>query len=104
VLENFVASELIKQLSFTDLRATLFHFRTSDGKEVDFVLEQPNGHLAGIEVKAADRVQASDFKGLLELQQQTGDDFRCGVVLYQGTETVAFGEKLWAVPLSSLWH
>jgi len=104
VLENFVASELIKQLSFTDLRATLFHFRTSDGKEVDFLLEQPNGHLAGIEVKAADRVQSSDFKGLLELQQQTGDDFRCGVVLYQGTETVAFGEKLWAVPLSSLWH
>lgn len=104
VLENFVASELIKQLAFTNLRATLFHFRTSDGKEVDFVLEQPNGHLTSIEVKAADHVQASDFKGLRELQQQVGDDFRCGVVLYQGSETIRFGEALWAVPLPSLWH
>lgn len=104
VLENFVASELIKQLSFSNTRANLFHFRTSDGKEVDFVLEQPNGQLAGVEVKAAGQVQSIDFKGLQELQQQVGDDFLCGVVLYQGTETVPFGEKLWAVPLPALWH
>lgn len=104
VLENFVASELIKQLSFSNTRANLFHFRTSDGKEVDFVLEQPNGQLAGIEVKAAGQVQSSDFKGLQELQQQVGADFLCGVVLYQGTETVPFGEKLWAIPLAALWH
>lgn len=104
VLENFVASEIIKQLSFSNTRANLFHFRTSDGKEVDFVLEQPNGQLAGIEVKATGQVQSSDFKGLQELQQQVGDDFLCGVVLYQGTETVPFGEKRWAVPLASLWH
>ncbi|MEB4592522.1 ATP-binding protein [Candidatus Thiothrix sp. Deng01] len=104
VLENFVASELIKQLSFSDTRASLFHFRTSDGKEVDFVLERPNGQLAGVEVKAAGQVQGSDFKGLRELQQQVGDDFRCGVVLYQGSEIVPFGERLWAMPLAVLWH
>lgn len=104
VLENFVASELIKQLSFSNTRANLFHFRTSDGKEVDFVLEQPNGQLAGVEVKAAGQVQSSDIKGLQELQQQVGADFLCGVVLYQGTETVPFAEKLWAVPLPALWH
>lgn len=104
VLENFVASELIKQLSFGDLRANLFHFRTSDGKEVDFVLERPNGQLAGIEVKAAGQVQASDFKGLHELQQQVGADFLAGVILYQGTELIPFAEKLWAVPLPMLWQ
>lgn len=104
VLENFVASELIKQLSYGDTRANLFHFRTSDGKEVDFVLERPNGQLTGVEVKAAGQVQSSDFKGLQELQQHVGEDFRCGVVLYQGMETVPFGEKLWAVPLAGLWQ
>ena len=51
IIENFVATELLKQLSFSGLRAELYHFRTSDGKEVDFVLEQPNGLLAGIEIR-----------------------------------------------------
>jgi predicted AAA+ superfamily ATPase len=34
LLENFVASELTKLLSFSEIKASLFHFRTSDGKEV----------------------------------------------------------------------
>ncbi len=38
------------------------------------------------------------------LQLCQGEDFRCGVVLYQGMETVPFGEKLWAVPLAGLWQ
>lgn len=103
VLENFVASELLKQLAYLDCRAELLHFRTSDDKEVDFVLEKPDGSLAGIEIKARDNVNPDDFKGLRELQAQTGEDFRCGVVLYRGKNTIPFGENLWAVPLNALW-
>ncbi len=103
IIENFVATELLKQLSFSDLRADLFHFRTSDGKEVDFVIEQPNGSLAGIEVKGRDAVSKRDFDGLRVLQQQTGQDFKCGVILYRGSQLVPFGEKLWAVPVAALW-
>lgn len=103
IIENFVATELLKQLSFSDLRADLFHFRTSDGKEVDFVIEQPNGSLAGIEVKGRDAVSKRDFDGLRVLQEQTGQDFKCGVILYRGSQLVPFGEKLWAVPVAALW-
>jgi len=53
ILENFTAAELSKQLAGSGLRASLFHFRSNDNKEVDFVLERPNGQLAGIKVKAA---------------------------------------------------
>ena len=104
VVENFVATELLKLLSFSELRANLLHFRTSDGKEVDFILERPDGTLAGIEVKTSTRVDSNDFKGLKELQQATGNDLQCGVVLYTGKDVVPFGEKLFAVPLSALWH
>ena len=45
VLENFVATELLKLMTFQDEKMDLFHFRTSDTKEVDFVLEKPNGQL-----------------------------------------------------------
>jgi predicted AAA+ superfamily ATPase len=103
VLENFVATELIKLMTFNETKLDLFHFRTSDNKEVDFVLERPNGQLAGIEVKQSDSVGKSDFKGLIELQDMTKDDFACGIVLYRGRDVVPFGENLWAVPMSNLW-
>ena len=103
VVENFVATELLKLTTFIYDKIDLYHFRTSDNKEVDFVLEKPNGQLAAIEVKKSDSVAKSDFKGLEELQTITGQDFVCGIVLYHGRDVVPFGKNLWAVPVSNLW-
>ncbi|MCY4261937.1 MAG: DUF4143 domain-containing protein, partial [Candidatus Dadabacteria bacterium] len=103
-VENFVATELCKLLSFSDVRADLFHFQTSDGKEVDFVLERPDGSVAGIEVKASERVGPADFKGMKVLQGITRDDFVCGIVLYGGRDVVPFADRLLAVPFSALWQ
>ena len=104
VLENFVATELQKMLSFSPMRANLFHFRTADGKEVDFVLERPDGSIAGIEVKASKRVVFDDFKGMKELCDLAKDDFVCGIVLYSGENVVPFGDRFSAVPFSALWQ
>lgn len=90
-------------MTFRDDKMDLFHFRTGDNKEVDFVLEKPNGQLTAVEVKRSDNVSKSDFKGLEELQRITGDDFVCGVVLYRGKDIVPFGQNLWVVPISNLW-
>ena len=57
------------------------HFRTSDNKKVDFVIEKPNGQLVAIEVKKRDRVENSDFKGVEQLKELTGKDFVTGIVL-----------------------
>lgn len=103
VVENFVATELLKLLSFSDIRANLMHFRTCDNKEVDFVLEKSDGTLVGIEVKTSDRVNSSDFNGLRVLQEVAKEDFICGIVLYAGKEVVKFGDKIFAVPLANLW-
>ncbi len=103
VLENFVATELLKLLTIRNARLSLFHFRTSDNKEVDFILEKPDGQLVAVEVKKRDSVDKSDFKGLKALQELTGHDFICGIVLYRGRDVVPFGKNLWAVPISNLW-
>jgi predicted AAA+ superfamily ATPase len=103
VLENFVATELLKLITFRNDKIDLFHFRTSDNKKVDFVLEKPNGQLASVEVKKSDNVSKIDFKGLEELQRITGDDFVCGIVLYRGKDVVPFGQNLWAIPISNLY-
>jgi|AntAceMinimDraft_11_1070367.scaffolds.fasta_scaffold19666_2 hypothetical protein len=103
IFENFVATELLKQLVSLDGVAQLHHFRTSDGKEVDFVLERPDGKIAAIEVKGRDSVTTADFKGLKELCEQTEKDFICGIVLYCGNKTIPFDNNMWAVPVDELW-
>ena len=103
LLENFVATELIKQLSNSDSKAELYHFRTSDGKEVDFILEKPDGSVFAIEVKKSESVTINDFKGIRVFEELTGKDFTGGVVLYSGKDVVSFGKNLWAVPFFALW-
>jgi predicted AAA+ superfamily ATPase len=103
LIENFVATELLKQLSNSDIKAELYHFRTSDGKEVDFILEKPDGSVFAIEVKRAETVTIHDFKGIKEFQELTGKDFIGGIVLYSGKDVVPFGKNLWAVPFFALW-
>jgi predicted AAA+ superfamily ATPase len=103
LVENFVATELLKQLSNSDIKAELYHFRTSDGKEVDFILEKPDGTVLAIEVKRAEAVTLDDFKGIKIFQELTGKDFIGGIVLYSGKEVAPFGKNLWAVPFNVLW-
>ena len=101
LFENFIAAEIMKNaVSLTGLE--LSHFRTSDQKEVDFVLEK-GGKVIGIEAKLNSAPTVHDFAGLRLLKEATGNRFRLGVVMYPGTEMVPFGEDLWAVPICYLW-
>jgi uncharacterized protein len=104
LLEAFVLMELQRQLTWSKDRAELFHYRTKDKTEVDAVLENRRGHVVGIEVKARSTVRPEDFRGLRHLQERLGDDFRVGLVLYTGTQTLPFGPRLRAMPLSALWE
>lgn len=104
VLENFVAVELSKQLTFSGARARLFHYRTSAGQEVDFLLEGPQGKIVAMEVKATSKASARDFRHIETLQSDLGDKFHIGFVIYQGKDIVPFGDKMFAIPMSSLWR
>jgi len=104
ILENYIATELTKLLTFSETKAKLLHFRTSDGKEVDFVLERPDGSVFAIEIKKAEAINMKDFKGIVELAALTEKEFIGGVILYSGKEVVPFGKNLWAVPFHILWQ
>lgn len=104
VLENFVATELLKQMSFYDKRLGLYHYRTGDGKEVDFVIEGLDGRVVGIEVKARAQISRQDLAGLMSLEASCGGDFVSGVILYGGSDLVQLADKIWAIPHSRLWQ
>ena len=104
LLEGFVLMELARQLTWSGQRAELSHYRTKDKVEVDAVLENRRGSVVGIEIKASSTVTAGDFRGLRHLAERIGSDFIAGIVLYTGNQTLPFGPRLRAVPVSALWQ
>jgi len=103
LLETWVVQELRRQAGWSQERIQFHHFRDKEGAEVDAVLERAGRRIAGVEVKLSGTVVAKDFRGLKKLRDAAGERFTTGVVLYDGEDTVPFGEGLWAVPLSRLW-
>lgn len=102
--ETFVAMELHRQISWLDDRPQLFHFRDRDQREVDIVIEHRDGSVSAVEVKSAATVHERDFRGLNHLKDKLGSKFKAGALIYTGANTVSFGDRLAAVPLSGLWE
>jgi uncharacterized protein len=101
--ETFVITELLRQAQWQLDVPSTFHFRDRDGREVDLVLEQREGSVAGVEIKTAASVTNADFRGLRHLRDKLGERFKAGVVLYTGELSLPFGDRLGAVPISGLW-
>lgn len=101
VFENFVATELLKSAKLNNLE--LSHYRTQSGKEADFVLENAQGDVVGVEVKSAKDIDKKAYSGLLELKELCGDKFKKGIILYAGSDIVPLAEKIWAVPVCYFW-
>jgi predicted AAA+ superfamily ATPase len=103
LLETFAIQEIRRLLAASQVSADLYHFRSAAGQEVDLVLEAPGQNIAGIEIKAAAKLEPRDFDGLRTLAADAGDKFIRGAVLYLGEQRLQFADKLWAEPMSSLW-
>ncbi len=103
ILESFVYGELLKINTAADRSYEILYYRDHDQYEVDLVVEDASGRIVGVEVKAAATVKVSDLRGLKRLSSLAGNQFTLGVILYDGTETMPLGDRLWAVPISTLW-
>jgi len=104
LIEAFVINEFVKQQTWSNADYTLFHYRDSDMKEVDLVLEFIDGKVIAIEIKAASSVSNNDFSGLKTLRNLLDNRFHCGLLLYTGTEVQPFGDRLFVAPISSIWQ
>jgi predicted AAA+ superfamily ATPase len=104
LLENFVVMELKKQITWHDMMPNIYHFRTQSGQEVDVVLEGQNKKIVGIEVKSSTKVDGGDLSGLKRLKEMAGDKFAKGIILYAGEHPIALDDKIYALPINSLWE
>ncbi len=103
LLECFVHGELRKAAALLEDGVRISHYRDKDQVEVDFVLEQGQRKIMGVEVKASATAKPEDFRGLQRLRDTTGVAFKTGLVLYGGDQIIPFGDRLFAAPVSCLW-
>ncbi len=105
LVEGFVFTQLAAQLDAQDEPHSLTHYRDREQREIDYVVETPDGMTVGIEVKAGSVVGAGSFKHLVWFRERMLKDKTpfVGLVLYTGDQVLRFGEHLWAVPMHALW-
>ena len=101
ILETFVYDELIKANTYSNARAGLFYYRTSDKKEIDFILEFSNKVVA-IEVKSSKTVSKNDFKHIYHLAKEIPNEFDKGIVFYNGEQVLKLYDNMYAIPLGFL--
>ncbi|MDE0423004.1 MAG: ATP-binding protein [Gammaproteobacteria bacterium] len=103
LLECFVHAELAKAASLCEEPTEISHYRDKDRVEVDLVLTRSPGEVVGIEIKANATARPEDFRGLRRLQEATGADFRCGILLHDGDRVEPVAPRLLAMPIDVLW-
>ena len=107
LVELLAINELRKQALLSERRPELFHYRDHRGAvEVDVVAEAA-GEVVAWEIKASSSVSSTDARGLRRMRDRIDEAgpgaFRNGIVLYAGRDTFSLGDRLTAVPLSTLW-
>ena len=96
IYETFIFAELKKHISFAVEKTDIFHYHTSDKKEIDFILSRGEQILA-IEVKASYSVDKKDFKHIFDFQKSSKKDI-LGIVFYMGEQVLEIDKNNFAIP------
>ena len=94
--ESYVMDEVLRRAPV----ARSYFWRTTNGAEIDLVLEMPSGRRVGFEIKRTDapRMTAS-LKAAQEDPQLRLDEIN---VVYPGAKKYSLNERITAIPLSTL--
>lgn len=104
LLETFVVGEIRKQLSWMEGIASVGHWRTRDGAEVDLVVERDDGLVIAFEVKAGSRIDRGDLGGLRTIRDALGEAFVAGAALHTGERSYLAEDRIYALPVDRLWE
>jgi predicted AAA+ superfamily ATPase len=99
VLENVVLGDLLAWRETLTPAPEVLYWRTTTGKEVDFVIES-EGRLTPVEVKAASRPRLGDTVGLNAFLDEYPDAAAHGLLIHAGEEFGPLSPRVWAIPLA----
>ena len=97
-LENIVLCDLLAWRDSLAQRPSIMHWRTSNGDEVDFVIEFPDQSLIAIECKGGAHPGHDDAKAVRVFLDEYGTKVRGTLLLHGGSETYHLGDLILAIP------
>jgi uncharacterized protein len=104
IIDSYVVSQLRPELEVCLPGVMMHHVRQERGdREVDLLLESPDGRIVAIEVKAGSAPDPSDAKHLVWLRDQLGDQFVCGIVFHTGRQPFKIDDRIHALPIATIW-
>lgn len=104
LIETFVLAQIRPELELGGFKPKLHHLRDKNGRhEVDLLAELPAGRIIAIEIKASAAPKRTDAKHLEWLRDTLGDNFLAGAVLHTGPRPFQISERIFALPIATLW-
>ena len=107
LLETFAVNEISRQLSASDHHVRLSHYRDSQGREIDLMIESDNGGVVAVEIKATRSPASGQLRHLAWLRDKldsvTPGSFRAGILLHAGEQSGTIGDRLYMRPINCLW-
>ena len=102
LVETWVYNQLAAEMDLHP-RWKMTHFRYQNNREIDFLVQDEKGRYLGIEVKAAETLNARDFSHLKWFSEQPAVRDFTGVVLYAGNMVTSPAKGLYGVPMACMW-
>ena len=91
LFENLVISEVIKETHHQGQLPQVSFFRDKHGNEIDLIIEHWEG-LVAIEIKSAETISSSFFKGLNYFEKLSGENLFRKCLIYGGQENMRRSE------------
>jgi predicted AAA+ superfamily ATPase len=98
-LENLLLAHMDVMRECLTPKPEIYFYRTSDGAELDFVIEHKR-RLLPMEVKSSSRVTPRDLRTLERFLDEYSAPW--GLIAYAGTEPYAVSQRVVAVPVGAL--
>lgn len=104
LIETFVLAQIRPQLELTGFKPRLYYLREKNGRhEIDLIAELPAGRVVAIEIKSTAAPKRADAVHLEWLRDSLGERFLAGAVLHTGPRPFRLAERIFALPIATLW-
>jgi uncharacterized protein len=104
MIDTFVVAQIRAEVELSSFGPRLYHLREQSGRhEIDLIAELSAGNIAAIEIKSSGAPKRADARHLEWLRDQLGDRFLAGAVLHTGPRPFRLAEKIFALPICTLW-
>ncbi|MCY3850285.1 MAG: ATP-binding protein [Acidimicrobiaceae bacterium] len=112
LLETFAVGEIARQLVASPRKRSLYHWRNHRDRdhrdrEVDLLIEAPNGDVVAVEIKATSSPSPQHTRHLRWLRDKIDvvapGAFQAGILLHTGPLTLSLGDRIHMRPIGCLW-